>query len=156
MKSLTAASFCGKPRTRARLRDNFGYELRVFFCFFFPSDDVNYLIITIGCLRWKMNCVSHRPNISPSSCSGLRASPCSHSTVQMSPVSWVPAAAGCCLHGSPKTEGKSAGAAGGQGGELGCSQASAAPCFTPDPESAIRPSVWWSHLMDFCQTCDVA
>lgn len=61
-----------------------------------------------------------------------RASPCSRSPVQTSPASWVLAAARPrtpaqrCLHSSPKTQGQPAGAAvGGQGGEPGCSQASA-------------------------------
>lgn len=41
-------------------------SLHVLFCFFL-SDDLNYLIITIGCLHWKMNCFGHRRNFSPSS-----------------------------------------------------------------------------------------
>lgn len=43
-------------------------SLHALFCLFL-SDDLNYLIITIGYLRWKINCFRHRRNFSPSSCS---------------------------------------------------------------------------------------
>lgn len=68
-------------------------SLHVSLCFFL-SDDLNYLIITIGYLHWKMNCFRDRRNFSPSCCS--ESCPCSGSTEQTAPGSWAPAAAGLC------------------------------------------------------------
>lgn len=111
-------------------------SLCVLFCFvFFPSDDLNYLIITIGCSHWKTACFSHRPTFSPNSCSGCGEPPSAVTARYRQPqlagyrqqpghAHWAQR----CLHSSPKTQGKSAGPAvdvGGRGGEPGHSQASA-------------------------------
>lgn len=81
-------------------------SLHVLFSFFL-SDDLNYLIITIGYLRWKRNCCSHRLNFSPNSCSGCREPPPAAAARQQ-PGHAHGLRAACTLHSSPKAQGKSA------------------------------------------------
>lgn len=39
---------------------------------FFPSNDLNYVVITIGCFHCETDCFSHRLNLLPSPCFGCR------------------------------------------------------------------------------------
>lgn len=135
-------------------------SLHVSLCFFL-SDDLNYLIITIGYLHWKMNCFRHRRNFSPSCCS--ESCPCSGSTEQTAPGSWGPAAAGLCTwlraparlsRGEIHCCWCACGCC-GQDGEPGSSQVSLPRCFPSDAESAISTSIQQGHLRSFYQMYDI-
>lgn len=80
-------------------------SLHVLFCLFL-SDDLNYLIITIGYLHWKMNCFRHRRNFSPSPCSESLPLQWQHRADIPSQLgtssSWALHVAQRCLHGSPR------------------------------------------------------